>query len=302
MGKKAKVALAIAATSAAIWAGSKAVAKPQKRQAKDLLQGRPLIFAYRGGGHLAPEHSILAFDQAVKFDVDGFYIDLRLTKDEEIVAYTDDTLERTSNAIGYMKDYTLEELEQINFGHHFENLDGEKTYEKEHVGIVTLKELFEKYKDKMFILNIQEDPNTYEGSLMPSKLWRIIEEYDLVEKVIVTSSYLEQLERFNLYAQNRIVLGAGEGEAAKAFTSFTSQFGHLYSPKVDALTVPAKTTLVAYDSPKFMQFLNKLNVSLFFKDVNDLVSMSRLARLGAQAIVTDRPDLIEPILLKYKED
>lgn len=302
MGKKAKVALAIAAASAAVWAGSKAVAKPQKRQVKELLQGKPFIFAHRGGAHLAPEHTLLAFDKAAELGVDGFYVDLRLTKDEEIIAFTDETLERTSTAIGFVKDVTLTELQEINFGEKFEDLEGHKPFVNEHVTVVTLQKLFETYPDKKFILNIQDNPDTYEGSLIPSKLWRIIEEFNLAPQVIVTSPYQEQIDRFNLYAQNQIVLGANEGEATKAYTSFTSQFGHLFNPKVDVFTIPTKSALIAFDSTKFIQFLNGLNVAIFFKEVNDLVAMSRLLRTGAQGIVTDRPDLAQPILLKYKEE
>lgn len=302
MGKKAKVALAIAAASAAVWAGSKAVAKPQKRQVKELLQGKPFIFAHRGGAHLAPEHTLLAFDKAAELGVDGFYVDLRLTKDEEIIAFTDETLERTSTAIGFVKDFTLAELQEINFGEKFEDLEGHKPFVNEHVTVVTLQKLFETYPDKKFILNIQDNPDTYEGSLIPSKLWRIIEEFNLAPQVIVTSPYQEQIDRFNLYAQNQIVLGANEGEATKAYTSFTSQFGHLFNPKVDVFTIPTKSALIAFDSTKFIQFLNGLNVAIFFKEVNDLVAMSRLLRTGAQGIVTDRPDLAQPILLKYKDE
>ncbi|WPK12069.1 glycerophosphodiester phosphodiesterase family protein [Lysinibacillus louembei] len=302
MGKKAKVALAIAAASAAVWAGSKAVAKPQKRQVKELLQGKPFIFAHRGGAHLAPEHTLLAFDKAAELGVDGFYVDLRLTKDEEIIAFTDETLERTSTAIGFVKDFTLAELQEINFGEKFEDLEGHKPFVNEHVTVVTLQKLFETYPDKKFILNIQDNPDTYEGSLIPSKLWRIIEEFNLAPQMIVTSPYQEQIDRFNLYAQNQIVLGANEGEATKAYTSFTSQFGHLFNPKVDVFTIPTKSALIAFDSTKFIQFLNGLNVAIFFKEVNDLVAMSRLLRTGSQGIVTDRPDLAQPILLKYKDE
>ena len=50
MGKKTKIALAIAAASAAAWAGSKAISKPQQREGKQALQfERPIILAHRGG-------------------------------------------------------------------------------------------------------------------------------------------------------------------------------------------------------------------------------------------------------------
>ena len=300
MGKKTKVALAIAAASAAAWAGTKAMSKPQKREDKDVLKGRPFVIAHRGGAQLAPEHSMLAFEKSVELGVDGFQIDIRLTKDEEIILFSDDSVERTSTSSGYIKDLTLAELKQINFGANFECLDGNKIYEEDHIEVVTLREVLEKFNDKVFVIDIKDNPDTYEGSLMPSKLWRLIEELNVSNQIIVTSAYSEQIDRFNLYAQNRVALGAGDAEITKAYTAFTSQFGHLYSPKVDVFVIPLKSSVMNFDSPKFIQFLKDLNVPVIFKGINDLVTMSRLTRTGAQGIVTDRPDSAQPLLQKYQ--
>ncbi len=75
---------------------------------------------------------------------------------------------------------------------------------------------------------------------MPSKLWRLIEELSAEDRVAITSSYDEQTDRFNLYAQNRIAMGAGEDEVKKAYAAFTSQFGHLYNPQADLFRIPEK--------------------------------------------------------------
>lgn len=300
MGKKTKVALAIAAASAAAWAGTKAMSKPQKREDKEVLIGRPFVIAHKGGSHLAPEHSMLGFEKSAELGVDGFQVDIRLTKDEEIVLFSDETIERTSTSSGFIKDYTLAELKQINFGANFECLDGNKIYEEDHIDVVTLREVLEKYTDKVFVIDMKDNPDTYEGSLMPSKLWRLIEELGVSNQVIVTSAYSEQIDRFNLYAQNRVALGAGDAEITKAYTAFTSQFGHLYNPKVDVFVIPLKSSVMNFDSPKFIQFLKDLNVPVIFKGVNDLVTMSRLTRTGAQGVITDRPDLAQPLLQKYQ--
>lgn len=292
MGKKTKVALAIAAASAAAWAGSKAISKPQKRESKEALQfERPIIIAQHGGSALAPEHSSLAFEQASNYGVDGFAVSVRLTKDEEIIAFHDETVDRTTNGAGYVKDLTLEELKQLNIGYHFEAIDGTRPYEDEAIAVVTLRELFEIYPNKLFIVSIQDSPDTYEGSLMPSKLWRLIEELDIQYQIIVTSPYSEQIDRFNLYAQNRIALGAGESDVKKAMTAFTSQFGHLYHPKVDLFVVPLKAGVFNYDSPRFVKFLADLNVPTIYNDIDDLMTMNRLIRQGAMGIITNRPDI-----------
>lgn len=292
MGKKTKVALAIAAASAAAWAGSKAISKPQKRESKEALQfERPIIIAQHGGAHLAPEHTLLAFEQASDYGVDGFSVSVRLTKDEEIVAFHDATVDRTTNGSGYVKDLTLEELTQLNNGYHFESIDGTFPYQEQPVSVVTLRELFESFPNKLFIVTIQDSPDTYEGSLMPSKLWRLIEELDIQYQIIVSSPYSEQIDRFNLYAQNRIALGAGDGDVKKAMTAFTSQFGHLYHPKVDLFVVPLKAGVFNYDSPRFVKFLSDLNVPTIYSEIDDLMTMNRVIRQGAMGIITNRPDI-----------
>lgn len=303
MGKKTKLALAIAAASAAAWAGSKAISKPQKREIKDVLQfDRPIVLAHRGGSHLAPEHTMIAFEKALDLGVDGFEVDIRLTKDEEIVVLHDDTIERTSDGVGFVKDFTLDELKQFNFGYQFEDLDGQFPYREKKAEIVTLRELFEKFPNTYINIDIKDGPDTYEGSLMPSKLWRLIEEYNAENRIVVTSFYSEQVDRFNLYAQNRVALGAGEADVRKAFTAFTSQFGHLYHPRVDVFQIPTKSGVISLDSSKFITFLSKLNIPVHYWTINDTEAMRRLIENGAQGIVTDRPDLAVPFLQQLQSE
>ncbi|RKJ05516.1 glycerophosphodiester phosphodiesterase, partial [Butyricicoccus sp. 1XD8-22] len=182
---------------------------PQKREEKEVLNYKnPIVLAHRGGAHLAPEHTMIAFQKAIDLGVDGFEIDIRLTKDEEIVVFHDDTVDRTTDGSGFVKDYTLEELKQLNHGFRFEDLDGTFPYKEERLPIVTLKELLEAFPNIYINIDIKDSPETYEGSLMPSKLWRLIEDLGVQNRVVVTSFYSEQVDRFNLYAQNRVALGA----------------------------------------------------------------------------------------------
>lgn len=303
MGKKTKLALAIAAASAAAWAGSKAIIKPQKRPPKDCIHiDRPLVLAHRGGLGLAPEHSMIALDNAFKLGVDGFEIDIRLTKDEEIVLFHDDSIDRTSDGIGLIKDYTLNELKRFNFGYQFQDLDGNFPYREEQVNIVTLREVFEKYPNMYINIDIKDSPDTYEGSLMPSKLWRLIEEFNAQNRVVVTSFYSEQVDRFNLYAQNKVALGAGESDVRKAYAAFTSQFGHLYQPKVDVFQIPVKSRLFPLDSPRFIAYLANYNIPVHYWTINDEETMKKLLHNGAKGIITDRPDIAIPLVKQFIEE
>lgn len=186
---------------------------------------------------------------------------------------------------------TLAEINAFNHGYQFQDLDGAFPYREESLNVVTLRELLEAYPNMLVNIDIKDAPDTYEGSLMPSKLWRLIEELGAENRVVVTSFYGEQIDRFNLYAQNQVALGAGESDVRKAFASFSSQFGHLYHPKVDVFQIPTKSGVLALDSPKFIQFLNNLNIPVHYWTINDLDIMKKLINNGAKGIITDRPDI-----------
>ncbi|WP_394187266.1 glycerophosphodiester phosphodiesterase [Paenisporosarcina quisquiliarum] len=297
MGKKTKVAIAIAAAGAAAWAGSKAISKPQKREDKQALQyDSPIILAHRGGSLIAPENTMVAFKNAAELGVHGFEIDIRLTKDEEIIVFHDEYVDRTTDGAGRVADMTLDELKLLDFGYHFLNEQQEYAYRGQGESVTTLRELFEQFPQMLINIDMKDSPETYEGSLIPSKLWRLIEEMGAQHRVVVTSFFDEQIDRFNLYAQNNVALGAGENEVRKAYSAYTSQFGHLYHPRTDVMQIPVKSGVFPLDGAGFIHFLSKLNVPVHYWTINDKETMERLLVAGAKGIITDRPDIAVQLL------
>lgn len=297
MGKKTKVAIAIAAAGAAAWAGSKAISKPQKREDKQALQyDSPIILAHRGGSIISPENTMVAFKNAAELGVHGFEIDIRLTKDEEIIVFHDEYVDRTTDGSGRVADMTLDELKLLDFGYQFLNEEQEYAYRGQGESVTTLRELFEQFPQMLINIDMKDSPETYEGSLIPSKLWRLIEEMGVQHRVVVTSFFDEQIDRFNLYAQNNVALGAGENEVRKAYSAYTSQFGHLYHPRTDVMQIPVKSGVFPLDGTGFIHFLAKLNVPVHYWTINDKETMERLLVAGAKGIITDRPDIAVQLL------
>lgn len=300
MGKKTKVGFAVAAAGAAAWAGSKALIQPEARSAKEALNyEQPVVLAHRGGLLLAPEHSMAAFHNAAELGVDGFETDIRLTRDEEILMFHDEYVDRTTDGAGRVADMTLEELRKLDIGYQFTDLEGNHSYRGKGEKVVTLQELLRKFPDMFINIDIKDSPETYEGSLVPSKLWRLLEAEGALERVVVTSFFDEQIDRFNLYAQNRTAIGAGVNEIKKAYSAFTSQFGHLYAPRADVFQIPDRYNLLRLDSPRFISFLEQLNVPVHYWVINDKDKMKILLASGAKGIVTDRPDLAVDAVSTY---
>ncbi len=93
------------------------------------MEGKILVLGHRGYSAKYPENTLLAFRKAIEAGADGIELDVWLTKDGEVVVIHDETVDRTSNGSGKVKEMTLEELKALDFG------SGEK--------IPTLEEVFE---------------------------------------------------------------------------------------------------------------------------------------------------------------
>lgn len=61
-----------------------------------------------------PENTLLAFEKAAAIPgLTGIELDIQLTKDGELVVIHDERVDRTTEGIGYVKDYTLSELKKL---------------------------------------------------------------------------------------------------------------------------------------------------------------------------------------------
>ncbi|HJF30874.1 MAG TPA: glycerophosphodiester phosphodiesterase [Sporosarcina psychrophila] len=297
MGRKTNVALTVGAASVAAWAASKVVVKPVPREGKKALAfEKPVILAHRGGLLEAPENTLAAFSKSAELGVHGYAVDIRLTKDEEIIVFHDEFADRTTDFSGRIADYTLSELKMADAGYRFEDTEGNYPYRGMNEEILSLRELIQKFPHMLIAINLKDSPDTYEGSLMPSKLWRLLEELGAEDCVAVTSPYDEQTDRFNLYAQNKVATGAGDNEVKKAYASLTSMLGHLYSPGADLFRVPEKLGVFSLGTENFINFLAQMNVPVYFEDVNDKDTFIKLLHAGAAGFITDRPTVAMEIV------
>lgn len=78
------------------------------------------VSAHRGASQVAPENTLATFRAALAMEVDYIEIDVRTTKDGELVILHDGSLNRTTNGNGPVKDKTLAELKQLSAGKGFD--------------------------------------------------------------------------------------------------------------------------------------------------------------------------------------
>jgi len=72
------------------------------------------IWAHRGCSQRYPENTLLSFEKAAAIKgLTGIELDVQLTKDGELVVIHDERVDRTTEGIGYVKNYTLAEIKRL---------------------------------------------------------------------------------------------------------------------------------------------------------------------------------------------
>ena len=85
------------------------------------------IFAHRGSKGTHPENTLASFKEAVRVGSDGIELDVHLTKDGHLVVIHDETVDRTTNRTGEIRNLTLAEIKAMDAGSWFnETFAGEK--------------------------------------------------------------------------------------------------------------------------------------------------------------------------------
>lgn len=145
-----------------------------------------LVAGHRGACRDYPENTMAAFRAALDMGVDQIETDVRMTVDGELVLVHDESVERTTDGMGKVRDFTLEEIKNLDAGSHKDaKFAGER--------IPTLCELFELVKDHPTLtldIELKEYPTdgneewAYETC---DKALAMVEEYGFADRVVINS-------------------------------------------------------------------------------------------------------------------
>jgi len=117
------------------------------------------IIAHRGASFYEPENTLRSIKRAIQMNADFIEVDVRLSKDDELVIMHDADVSRTTNFTGLVKDLNLQELKKLDAGM------GEK--------IPTLEEVINLVKNKTGLVVEIKEPGTEEmviEKIMENKL------------------------------------------------------------------------------------------------------------------------------------
>lgn len=229
--------------------------------------------AHRGGiipGY--PENTLVAYRNALSLGADVIEIDLRGTKDGEIVILHDETLDRTTDGTGKVTEYSLRELKKLNAG------GGESipTY-KEVLGLISGSGV-------KLLLDIK-----ISAILDKSKVVRLTEQHGAVLDVIVGVRNLDDLRQFQQLNPNIRTLGfIGKPEEVDDFVVAGVDIIRLWPEwikadkgmvrRIQGLGRPVWTT--ANDAPR--------------------EELEELIRLGVNGILSDFPEVMADLIVDIK--
>ncbi len=228
------------------------------------------IFAHRGSAGTHPENTLAAFRAAAALPIDGVEVDVHLTKDGEVVVIHDEKINRTTNGKGYVKDLTLEELQQYDAGSWFsEEWSGER--------VPTLDEVLEVFEGTSHQLNIEikSDIFPYDG---------------LVDKVLTLANNRKMGDRLLLSSFNHedVLHVCRETEVKSAILASQIyvdiyDYARVIGTKQIHVSLPGAFRKMTTDA------LMK-GAIVYVYTVNKLEYVEQLKQVGIHGIFTDYPE------------
>ncbi len=214
-----------------------------------------------------------AFVAASKLPITGIELDVHLTADRELVVIHDETINRTSNGSGFVKDYTLQELRAFDYGSWFSSkFDGE--------AIPTLGDVLELFTGTNHRINIELKTDVFPYNGIEALVIKEVAAYQMTERVIISSFNHESIQ---IVAQRAPYI-----EKAALFAEILVDFnGYTAQIPADAIHVSLPT---AFRRP-IQEALNE-GATVRVYTVNDVEQAKQLQQLGVQAIFTDDPEKI----------
>lgn len=138
-----------------------------------------MIFAHRGASLYAPENTLAAFEIAIEQKADAIEFDVNISADGCLVVIHDDTVDRTTNGSGKVRELNQKDLQQLDAGSFFH-----RTFKGEH--IPTLEDIFTHIRNRIF-LNIELKDKDFIKSSLQGKVLDLLHKYDLTESVLISS-------------------------------------------------------------------------------------------------------------------
>jgi glycerophosphoryl diester phosphodiesterase len=248
---------------------------------------RPLVYAHRGGAALRPENTIAAFDHGLSVGADGLELDVHLSSDGVVVVHHDATLERTTSGKGRIASLAADELRRVDAGHWFappQPGDEPFPFRGRGFGVPRLREVLARYPGVPLIIELKvNDPELARRTIDD------IRAEGAVDRVSFGSFGWRVLQAARAY-EPRIPTGASKEEVRwalyRSWVHWTPG-----TPQYRELQVPERSGGTTIISRRFIRYAHRAGLPVKIWTVDDPQDIRRLIEWGADAIISDRPDI-----------
>ena len=256
-----------------------------------------LVIAHQGGEGLRPSNTMTAFANAVALGVDVLETDVHATADGELVLMHDDTVDRTTDGSGTLREMTLAEVQALDAGYYWTDDDGQSyPYRGQGLRVPTLRELLTAFPQMRFNVEIKEqEPPVAEP------LCDLIRELGMAEQMLVASFNEAAIVAFR-QACPEVATSMVQAEIIPFFALSKLWLGATYQPQVEAIQVPEfRGGIVPWGdlrvvNGRFVRDAQHHNIEFHVWTVNETDDMQRMLDWGVDGIITDRPDRLLALL------
>ena len=241
----------------------------------------PWVIAHRGASGIAPENTLAAIERAIEMQVDFIEIDIHQSKDGEIVLMHDATLDRTTDGMGAISDYTWAELKKLDAGSW---MDSQFTNER----IPTLREALDLINGQSrVLLEVKKgEDGRYHG--FEEKIVRLIDEKSAASWVVIQCFQAETVRRFMELAPEIEVHKLLLGELPLVPLHHDGEFQFKQAGNFEGVAAinPWRPML----TQRLVNRIHSRNKKVFVFTINKVSDMKKAIEMGVDGIITDYPD------------
>ena len=255
-------------------------------------QGWPVNFAHRGGAKIVPENTLEGFREGLRVGAGVLELDVHALADGTVVVHHDETVDRTTNGSGAIREMTLAEVKRLDAGYRF-TPDGGRTYPHrgEGVKVPTLEEVYREFTDVPINVEIKgKRPGIEEA------LWRIIEDAGAEERTLVVSENSGTIRRFREASGGSVATASSSAELIFFWLLSRLRLIRLSKPSYQALQGPETYKGLRIVTPELVRGAHERGLRVDVWTIDHEPDMRRLLGFGVDGIMTDRPDILTRVL------
>jgi glycerophosphoryl diester phosphodiesterase len=256
---------------------------------------RPRIIAHGGGLRHAPGNTLEALTRAAASGVDVLEFDVQLSADDQLVLMHDLTVDRTTNGTGLVRSLPLAELQALNAAAPFEGPAGEGFAPEP---IPTLTDVLAHFAPSPLRFIIELKNPGADGVLAAERLAEALRRFGVEDRVVVGSFHGETLAAFREASRGAVLTSGAPGEIARVMLlPALGLAGGAFDPApVAVLQIPLQTGPLDLSAQGFIRRAQALGQAVQYWTINDRATMERLARAGADGIMTDDVPALRAVL------